>query len=213
MDPKKQLHIRRLKESLAQISTLMSGGRTADSVEFKTWYDQTRRSFTEIFGDGSSYCRDFLRLIFKEPRVTFGRPTGPGPRDQELFATSMKRAEGIISAAIEEAEILAERTESIKEETPRATPQIVVNITNTLSQVTNMEIAQVLQNLNNLGLGSSQKQEAERLAKELDAEAKGQKRWPVLGRCIDGLKAIGDTVYKQVAVPLLLEMLKKEMGL
>jgi hypothetical protein len=213
MDPKKQLHLKRLKESLNQIATLMSGGKTSQDVEFKTWYDQTRRSFTEIFGDGSSYCRDFLRLLFQEPRFTGGRPTGPGPRDREIFAASMKRAEAIIAAAIEEAEISAGITQPPRQEAPRPTPHLVINITNMLSQVTNVEITQLLQNLNNLGLTPSQKEEAGRLATELDAEVKGQKRWPILARCIDGLKTIGDTVYKQVAIPLLLEMLKKEMGL
>lgn len=213
MDPKKQLHLKRLKESLNQIPTLLSGGKTSQDVEFKTWYDQTRRSFTEIFGDGSSYCRDFLRLLFQEPRFIGGRPTGPGPRDREIFAASMKRAEAIIAAAIEEAEIPSEKIEPPRKQVLTPTPQLVINITNMLSQVTNVEIAQVLQNLNNLGLTPSQKEEAGRLATELDAEVKGQKRWPILARCINGLKTIGDTVYKQVAIPLLLEMLKKEMGL
>jgi hypothetical protein len=213
MDPKKELHIRRLKDSLGHIPILVSRGKTSDDPEFKIWYDQTRRSFTEIFGDGSSYCRDFLKLLFKEARFTVGRPTGPGLRDREIFGASMKRAEAIIAAAIEEAEIPSEKIEPIRQEAPRQIPQIVVNISNTLSQITNVEIAQVLQNLNNLGLTPSQKQEAERLAKEMDSEVKGQKRWPVLAKCIEGLKTIGDTVYKQVAIPLLLEMLKKEMGL
>jgi hypothetical protein len=213
MDPKKALHIKRLKESLEQIPVLIEGGKTSQDVEFKTWHDQTRRSFTGIFGDGSSYCRDFLGLRFSEVRFTMGKPTGPTQRDREIFEVGMRRAEGIIAAAIEEAEIPAERIEPIKEEVPRPIPQLVVNITNTLSQVTNMEIAQVLQNLNNLGLTPSQKQEAEHLAKELDLEVKGQRRWPILAKYIEGLKTIGDTVYKQVAIPLLLEMVKKEMGL
>ena len=125
----------------------------------------------------------------------------------------MKRAEAIIAAAIEEAEIPSEKIEPPRKQVLTPTPQLVINITNMLSQVTNVEIAQVLQNLNNLGLTPSQKEEAGRLATELDAEVKGQKRWPILARCINGLKTIGDTVYKQVAIPLLLEMLKKEMGL
>ena len=155
---------------------------------------------------------DFLGLRFSESRFTVGKPTGPTQRDRQIFGMGMKRAEGIIAAAIEEAEIPAERIETTRQGAPRAIPQLVVNITNTLSQVTNVEIAQVLQNLNNLGLTQPQKQEAERLAKELDAEVKGQKRWPIITKCIEGLKAVGDTVYKQVAIPLLLEMLKKDMG-
>lgn len=213
MDPKRELHLKRLRESLDQIPTLVSEGKTSRDVEFKAWYDQTRRSFTEIFGDGSSYCRDFLRLIFQETRITVGRPTGPGPRDREIFAESMKRAQRIIAAAIEEAEIPVGEIQPTRQEGhTQAPPQLVINITNVLSQVTNVEIAQVLQNLNNLGLTPTQKEEAERLARGLDTEVKGQKRWPSLAKSIEGLKAIGDTVYKQVAIPILVEMLKKEMG-
>jgi len=213
MDPKKELHIKRLKESWEQIPALISGEKTTQDLEFKTWHDQARRSLIEIFGNSSSYNRDFLGLRFSESRFTVGKSTGPTQRDREIFGMGMKRAEGIIAAAIEEAEIPAEKIEPTRQEAPRAIPQLVINITSTLSQVTNVEITQVLQNLNNLGLTQSQKQEAEQLAIELDAEVKGQKRWPILTKCIAGLKAVGDTVYKQVAIPLLLEMLKKDMGL
>ncbi len=91
MDPKKELHTKRLKQSLEQIPGLISGGKTTQDVEFKTWYDQTRRSFTGIFGDGSSYCRDFLGLRFGETRFTVGRPAIPSRRDREIFEMGMKR--------------------------------------------------------------------------------------------------------------------------
>ena len=215
MDPKKQLHIKRLKESLNQIPALLSEGRSHYDTEFKTWHDQTKRSLIEIFGNSSSYNRDFFGVRFSAGGFTVGRPTGPSQRDRQMFNEGMKRAQKVIAAAIEEAEIeetTAPIIETPWEPPPNRPPQIIVNITNMLSQVTNVEITQLLQNLNNLGLTGEQKQVAERLARELDTEAKGQKRWPVLAKCIEGLKAVGDTVYKQVAIPLLLETLKKEMG-
>ena len=50
-------------------------------------------------------------------------------------------------------------------------------------------------------------------AKELEAESKGKKRWSVLAKSLDALKAMGKAVYERVAIPLLLDMLKKEVGL
>ena len=57
------------------------------------------------------------------------------------------------------------------------------------------------------------KKKAQKLAKELEAESKGKKRWSVLAKSLDALKAMGKAVYERVAIPLLLDMLKKEVGL
>ncbi len=214
MDPKKQLHLKRLKECLEQIPKLE--GRSAYDPEFKTWLTQTRSSLIELFGERSLNDRNLIKITFIEAGYRMGRPTGPSPRDLQVFKDGVKMAESVIKKAIEEAEFTADVVETPYEPPPKpvkSSPQITVNVINMLSQVTNVEITQLLQNLNNLGLTASQKAQAEQLTKELDAEVKGQKRWPILGRCIEGLKALGDTVYKQVAIPLLLEMLKKEVGL
>lgn len=208
---KRDLHVERLRKRLEEIPALNS--KTIHDTEFQNWHTQTRRSLIEIFGNTSSYNRDFMGLTFRESRIRGPREPRWTLEDYRIFVKDLARAEQVIRDALEEAEIPVEKIEAIIEEKPSAIPQLVINITNTLSQVTNVEIAQVLQNLNNLGLTPSQEHEAEQLAKELDSEVKGQKRWPILAKCIDGLKTIGDSVYKQVAIPLLLEMLKKEMGL
>ena len=156
-----------------------------------------------------------MGLTFHESRIRGPREPRWTLEDYKIYVKDLARAAQVIKDALEEAEIPGEKIETVIEEKTQGSkiPQLIINITNTLSQVTNVDIAQILQNLNSLGLTQSQKEEAKRLAEELDTEVKGQKRWPILTKCIEGLKNIGDTVYKQVAIPLLLEMLKKDMGL
>ncbi len=54
---------------------------------------------------------------------------------------------------------------------------------------------------------------AESHAKHLEVEIKGQQRWPILAKSIEALKMLGKPVYENVALPLVLEMLKKQSGL
>ncbi len=41
----------------------------------------------------------------------------------------------------------------------------------------------------------------------------GQQRWPVMAQSFDTLKALGKGVYEKAALPLLLELIKKQIGL
>lgn len=51
------------------------------------------------------------------------------------------------------------------------------------------------------------------LAAEIQQEANGKQQWSVLAKSLDGLRELGKTAYKEVALPLLLELLKKQAGL
>jgi hypothetical protein len=55
--------------------------------------------------------------------------------------------------------------------------------------------------------------QAKKYAQELAEEAKGQQRWPILAKSAEALKSLGKSVYENVALPLLLEMIKKQLGL
>lgn len=52
---KQQLHLRRLREALAQIPKLRAQ-YDAHSPEFKTWQDRVTQSLTELFDKGHNYC-------------------------------------------------------------------------------------------------------------------------------------------------------------
>jgi len=210
MEPQRKLHIKRLSESLDKIPELLS--KTVHDTEFKMWEERTERSLEAIFGSKHSYSYEFGSLIFQEPRVKL-----PGEswtrEDQKNFERDMERAKGIITDALEEAGFVPETQKQGKVATPYATHQVVVNIVNTLSQTTNVTVSQILQNLNQLGLTVEQEKEARRLIEELDSEVKGEKKWSVIGKSLEGLKSLGKSVYQNVGLPLLLEIIKKELGI
>jgi hypothetical protein len=93
------------------------------------------------------------------------------------------------------------------------TPPIVINVTNVLSQTLDVQMTQILASLDDLGLSHGERSQAEKVARELEQEAKGQQRWPVLSKSLETLRGLGKSVYERVAIPLLLEMLKKQAGL
>ena len=71
----------------------------------------------------------------------------------------------------------------------------------------------MIKNLDNLNLSSEDRIQAEKHAKDLSEEVKGQQRWPILAKSLEALKALGKSAYEQVAIPLILDMLKKQSGL
>ena len=84
---------------------------------------------------------------------------------------------------------------------------------NILKQTASVEVNQVVAVLDDLGLAPEQRKEAETVARELADEAQGEQRWPVLAESLAKLKALGKHVYEKIAIPLLLDMLKRQAGL
>lgn len=76
-----------------------------------------------------------------------------------------------------------------------------------------VQISQLYVELESLGLPKSVESEEKLRAAELEAEVRGEQRWPTLAKTLDSIKAFGKPVYEKVAIPLILEMLKKQAGL
>ena len=91
------------------------------------------------------------------------------------------------------------------------TPPVVVNVFNTLSQTTTVTFSQVIEAAESLP--PEQREGARAAAEEFKTEADGQQRWPVLARPLEKLQALGKPAYEKVALPLLLEFIKKQAGL
>jgi hypothetical protein len=214
IEDRKKLYISRLQESLRKIPSLP--GRTVHAAEFKIWRERTQQTLEILsaeFGLNLSYSKQFRNLEFWESRAMSIHGLSWTTEDEQIFEDDLERTKRIVSDALEEMQFVSETPKLNEEKKAMEMAPIVLQITNILSQTTHIEISQVIQGLDSLGLPKEQRDKAEQLARELDLETKGERRWPILTKCIDGLKAIGDSVYKQVAIPLLLEMLKKEMGL
>ena len=217
MNRQNDLHLGRLRESLQAINGFRDNRVKAFDSNFKTWRDRTKQSLIELFGPEHNYTRRFSSLQFLEARlrVSMGRSRGPewSHQDQEGFDNDLDRARAVLTDALEEFPVLANQMSPTAASAPSPRPHIVVNVTNVLSQTTHIELSQILSTLDSLGLPSDELSQARTHAQELAKEAQGQQRWPILAKSLEALKAMGKSVYENVALPLLLEMLKKQTGL
>ena len=216
MNGQKDLHLTRLRESLHAMKVFRDNGVNAFDSDFKTWKERTKQSLSELFGKDHDYVRRFSGLQFWDVRVMVAMRPGSlrqwSQRDQDIFDNDLETARNVISDALEEAPVLPDEG-SRTATAPSPSPRVVVNVTNVLSQTTHVELKQVFSTLDSMGLPAIELNEAKRHAKELSEEAQGQQRWTVLAKSLDGLKSLGKSVYENVALPLLLEMLKKQTGI
>ena len=217
MNGQTDLHLSRLRESLKAINAFRDDRVTALDSSFKTWREGTQESLRALFGEQHAYARRFSSLQFWEPQLRAGMSRSGGPawshRDQEIFYHDLDRARAVLTDAIEKFPVLADQAPPVTASASSARPQIVVNVTNVLSQNTPVEFSQVLATLDSLGLPPDKLSEAKLHAKELAKEAQGQQRWPVLAKSLEALESLGKSVYETVALPMLLGMLKKQTGL
>jgi hypothetical protein len=221
MGDKTELHIVRLREGLKQLEDIRKMPRPGRTPEFNNWRQRIAHSLEELFSLGNAYTKRFNRLGFYNIRAVIsfgvgGPSRGPGwdSGDQRRFEEDTVIAEQIIGDALEELEVYSPSSRPAESKTPaKPVPSIIFNINNVLSQTTEVHISQILQNLQSLSLSDEGLHEAKAQAKALSDEAKGQQRWPLLAKSLDALKALGKPVYETVAIPLLMEMLKKQAGL
>lgn len=217
MNRQNDLHLGRLRESLQAITGFRDKRVTAFDSNFKTWRERTKQSLSELFGQEHDYTRRFSSLQFWKVRVrvSMGRSSGPewSRQDQETFDNDLDRARALLTDALEEFPVLADQVPPTAASAPSPRPHIVVNVTNVLSQTTHVELSQIFSTLDSLGLPPDELSQARTHAQELAEEAQGQQRWPILAKSLEALKSMGKSVYENVALPLLLEMLKKQTGL
>jgi hypothetical protein len=198
-----------------QIKSFKQCDENAWSPNFKSWKQRNQQSLKEIFGENHDYYLNFKRISFWHTRIGLMKAPSWSSEDQQKFEQNLAIAESIVSDALEECNVepptaTKSHTESTR---PKTTPQIIVNVNNVLSQTTEVHLSQIINSLDELNLPPDKHKDAEKLATELEAESKGKKRWSVLAKSLDALKGMGKAVYERVAIPLLLDMLKKEAGL
>lgn len=212
----RDLHIKRLNDGCNRISEFRSGNYTAHDVEFSSWKDRVQQNLNHLFGNKHDYARRFSYLQFWDLRATIDLVGGQSwsQEDKQIFDSDLHKAEQILTDALEELDFTPEQPEQPQQtQSTEKTPTIVINVHNVLSQTSNIQMTQLLASLDNLGLTPDQKELAEKHAKEFAAEAQGEQRWPMLAKSLDALKSLGKSAYEHVAIPLLLEMLKKQTGI
>ena len=102
MDARKQLHVKRLRERLAEMDEIAK--LNVHHPDFHTWKDRLKQSLGEVFGKDHDYTRRFSWLRFWHERASFD--TGPGwsIEDQVLFEEGLRKAQQLLRDALEEFE-------------------------------------------------------------------------------------------------------------
>jgi len=107
VEPGKALALKRLHEDLARLPAWSTGPDLPP--EFLGWRARVYQSLRTLFGSSHGYCQRFDLLIFTGPKTirnVYGHDmTNWDPADQRIFKDNLTLAQGIISEAIEEAEL------------------------------------------------------------------------------------------------------------
>ncbi len=218
-------HLKKLKEAREQIPDVSQQSMKVRSPEFKTWQTRVRRALEEVFGTDHRYYKDFQNLQFSVPRVAvvtslrFSGGTGGrlqwDSHDQQAWDRDWPAATALLDDVIEELQTIAAPAPVPATPVPIKPPAltIVLNNNNILQSTTTIGVTQVLDIVDSLQLSESQRDEVRTLVKEFDEGAKANKPMSVLGKCIDGIKVYGPTVFKEVAAPLLLGWMKQHAGI
>ncbi len=216
MNDQNSLHLNRLNDSRDAIKVFRDNIVNAFDSDFRSWRERTRQSLSELFGKDHNYVRRFSSLQFWQVRVKVIKHRGSSQewsrQDQAILENDLDCANVILKDALEEFPVLPIQVGPTETSIPSTRPPIIVNVTNVLSQTTHVELSQVLSNLDSLGLSPDQLSQAKTYAQELAKESQGEQRWPILAKPLEALKSMGKSVYENIALPLLLEMLKKQTG-
>lgn len=212
-DPRKPLKVRRLQDERERIVGFSAREPQLEDPDFEEWSRTVHSLLVELFGAGEFTLR-FKQLKFR-PISYFmgGRAEWYGdPRTQ--WQTSLRGADKILREAVEEAGVQFPAA-PLESESAGHRPSVVVNVSNqnVFSPTVHVSVSQLLERLGELPLSASEREIASEHVRELDQETKGEKRWAIIARSVESLKSLGKGVYKEIAVPLLVEFLKHEAGL
>ena len=125
------------------------------------------------------------------------------------WQSGLQQADKILQEAIEEAELGP----------PAPTPAqsvanpsgLTVNVNNVFSPVVHVTFTQLVTQLEELRLPPAEQEQALQHLRALEKETTDEQRWPVIARSLEAMKALGKGVYEKVALPLLVEYLKRQM--
>jgi hypothetical protein len=166
------------------------------------------------------YTGRFVRIKFRSTIRQRGRFSETVFQSEFLsvWSNGLHQAEVVLREALEEAE-LGPVAVAARPTAPTQLPEspIVINvsnvITNAFSPTLNVTFAQLMGNLAAMPLSAVERELAKEELAAIEAETHGSGRWPVIARSLDAIKGIGKGVYKEIAVPLIVEYLKHEAGL
>lgn len=207
------MKLRRLREERARIAAFQARQPTLEDPDFEEWERTVQSLLREVFGAGELLLR--FRQVACRPisyYVGGGRQWSSDPTD--AWNRGLEHVNKILGEALEEADVGL----PLEVENPAPTGRgssVVVNVhnQNVFSPSVHVTVSQLLERIGTMELTPAEKELARQSVLELETETKGEGRWPIIARSLEATKSLGKTVYKDIAVPLIVEYLKREAGL
>lgn len=212
-DPRRPVKVRRLAEERQRIPAFLDREPLLKDPDFEAWESSVALLLEEIFGT-TEFLKRFRQLRFRPIAYSMMAPPQWYSDPRQAWTSSLNLADKVLRDALEEAAIELPEIPTLSPPAS-ATPSIVVNVSNqnVFSPEIHVTIAQLLDRVDSLPLSDQERSIAKEHLQELRDETEGAKRWPIIAKSLEGLKSLGKSVYKEVAIPLIVEFLKRESGL
>lgn len=192
-----------------------------EDPEFTQWRNGVQQLLQDLFTESHmlGYMGRFARIHFLSRIRPRGYSKAHFQSDyREVWKNGLLEAELVLKEALEEA-ALGPRMPA-KAAVPPASPSqspIVVNVTNFVSNAFSptfhVTLGDLLETLDGRGLSPLEHDAVRAELEAIDAETTGLQRWPVIAQSLETLKSFGRDVYRDFAVPLIVEFLKQQSGL
>jgi hypothetical protein len=211
-DPRRKLKIRRLDDELDRIPGFLERSPLLDDPDFQEWERTVDSLLNELFDPGT-YLLRFRQLTIRP--IVYGMGGAKWYADPDkAWKSGLTHASKILREALEEAsvEMPPARQPVPPERSPHPPLTVTINNQNVFSPSIHVTVSQLMEQLNRMGLTPGENAAARESLATIEEETKGAKRWPIIAQSLETLKSLGKNIYKDVAVPLIVEFLKSEMG-
>jgi hypothetical protein len=214
----RELKIRRLREAIERIPAFIRREPLIEDTEFDSWNRGVLQILSEIFeARPFGYAENFKRISCRAIHV------GGGYRQRRSFKSDylevwnrgLREKENILREALEEAETVVEPPVPVSQRPLTAplppAPHYTINVNQTSQNVasaTNQtEVSMTIELgrlFDDLQIPAERRHELEGPIREAEGS---------LRKCVDAVKKIGGVAVKDVALPLLVEFIKKQSGI
>jgi len=214
----RELKIRRLREAIDRIPAFDERGPLLEDTEFDSWGRGVLQILTELFDPGVfGYAQRFARITCRSIYMGGGYTRRRSFKSDylEVWSRGLREKEIILRQALEEAETVEEIPVPVPQSILTAplppTPHVTINVSqanqNVASATNRTEVSmstELVRLFDELQIPADHRQELEAPIREAEGS---------LRKCVDAVKRIGGVAVKDVALPLLVEYLKRREGL
>jgi hypothetical protein len=212
------LKIRRLRDAIDRIPAFIRREPLIEDTEFDSWNRGVLQILSELFEPRSfGYAENFERISCRSIYVGGGYTQRRSFKSDylEVWNRGPREKENVLREALEEAETVVEPPAHVPQRPPTAplppAPPFTINVNqvnqNVASATNQTEVSvsiELDQLFDLLQIPADRRHELEAPIREAEGS---------LRKCVEAVKKIGGVAVKDVAVPILLEYLKRREGL